>query len=975
MKDQLIQLSKLLKGELYFDDTMRILFSTDASVYRKWPLAVAFPKTKDDLKQLIRFAEENNTSLIPRAAGTSLAGQCVGDGIVVDVSKHFGQIVEFNEQEKWVIVQPGVVRDDLNLFLKPYGLFFAPNTSTSNRCMIGGMVGNNSCGTTSIKYGTTRDHVLALNTLLSDGSEALFESVNSEGFQQKIKENTLEGRLYQQINTILNTEKYQNCIKSEFPKAAVSRRNDGYAIDALLEDHEQLSSAKGIFNFCKLLTGSEGTLAFTTEIKLNLSDLPPSHTALVCSHFSSLESCLKGVVTAMQFQPEKLEMMDDIIIDCTKGNDLYTSYRFFIEGNPKGILVTEFSGNSDEEVAEKCQQLIEAFQINNEGEYCGYAHPIVQGADMKKVWGLRKAGLGLLANIPGDPKAVAVIEDTAVAYTDLPAYIADFNTILKENKLSAVHYGHAGAGELHLRPILDLKKQSDRELFRTIGTETAKLVKKYQGSNSGEHGDGIVRGEFVPLIVGEENYQLFRSIKKAWDPKGIFNPNKIVDTPPMDKDLRYEADQETRTFDTVFDFSDTEGILRMAEKCNGTGECRKTHLSGGTMCPSYMATRNEKDTTRARANILREFLTRSNKENPFAHPEVKEVMDLCLSCKGCTSECPSNVDMATLKAEFQYQYFKENGIPLRNRIFANINKLNEIGSFVRPLANFGLGNPLASSVLKKVLGVAPQRSLPLIQKKSLKKWFKKNRNRLENGLKTKKGEVYFFADEFTNLLDSPIGIRGIELLYRLGYSVKMPEHPESGRAHFSKGLLKEAKHLAWLNFEIFKHIVNEKIPLVGIEPSCILTFRDEYPRLVDEKDREQAKKLGQYAMMIETFLLQEANKGNITPKDFTSETKHIKLHGHCHQKALASVSDTAQLLSIPENYHVEVIPSGCCGMAGSFGYEAEHYEVSMRIGELVLFPAVRKAKQDTLIVAPGTSCRHQIYDGTKRKALHPVEVL
>ncbi|MCL4129362.1 UNVERIFIED_CONTAM: hypothetical protein GTU68_061655 [Idotea baltica] len=837
------------------------------------------------------------------------------------------------------------------------------------------MVGNNSCGITSIKYGTTRDYVLELETVLADGAKSCFKSLNKEEFERKQQGNSLESEVYQQIHRVLNNVDNQRFIKKEFPKPDVSRRNDGYALDALLEDFEKFDNPNETFNFCKLLTGSEGTLAFTTEIKLKVVPLPPPNKALVCSHFSTLQSCMKAVVTAMQFQPDKLEMMDDIIIDCTKENELYTSYRFFIEGEPKGVLVAEFTGETEVEVNEKCDALINAFQQNNTGKNCGYAHPIVRGTDMQKVWGLRKAGLGLLANMPGDAKAVAVIEDTAVAYQDLPDYINDFNVILKENNLSAVHYGHAGAGELHLRPILDLKTKKDRVLFRTIGTETANLVKQYKGSNSGEHGDGIVRGEFVKTIVGEHNYELFREIKQTWDAQNIFNPNKIVDTQPMDEGLRYEENQATRTFETVFDFSDTEGILRMTEKCNGTGECRKTHLSGGTMCPSYMATRNEKDTTRARANILREFLTRSDNKNPFAHPEIKEVMDLCLSCKGCSSECPSNVDMATLKTEFQHQYFKTNGVPWRNKVFANINKLNELGSLVQPLANFGLGNPFTSSILKKILNVAPQRSLPLIQKQSLKKWFKQNKNRLENSLKTTKGEVYFFADEFTNLLDTDIGIKGVELLFRLGYKVKMVNHAESGRAHFSKGLLDEAKALALQNFNIFKNIISDETPLIGIEPSCILSFRDEYPRLVADADRTPAKALGQNAMMIETFLVKEAEKGNITSDDFTTETKHIKLHGHCHQKALASVGDTAQLLSLPKNYHVEIIPSGCCGMAGSFGYEAEHYEVSMQVGELVLFPAVRKARASEIIVAPGTSCRHQIYDGTKRKALHPIEVL
>jgi Fe-S oxidoreductase len=596
----------------------------------------------------------------------------------------------------------------------------------------------------------------------------------------------------------------------------------------------------------------------------------------------------------------------------------------------------------------------------------------VEGKDIKKVWDLRSAGLGLLANIPGDKKAVAVIEDTAVRLDELPSYIEEFSAIMDGYNQKPVYYAHAGAGELHLRPILDLKIKEDRIKFRSIATDSAKLVKKYGGSLSGEHGDGRVRAEFIPLMVGDKNYELFRKIKGTFDPQNIFNPGKIVDAPPMDVDLRYEENQFTNQFNTIMDFSDTDGILRAAEKCNGSGDCRKLPGSGGSMCPSYMATRDEKDTTRARANVLREFLTHSDQPNKFNHQEIYEVMDLCLSCKGCLSECPSQVDMASLKAEFLYQYYKSNGIPLRARAIANITKLNELGMKFRSITNFTLSNKFTASIMKKQLGIAPERSFPKLYSITFEKWLSKNGSEYSRG---KNGSVFIFADEFTNYNDTEIGITAVKLLHRLGYGVKFVKHYESGRPYISKGLLDEAKDFANKNVSIFGKIISETEPLIGLEPSGILSFRDEYPRLVDAKLKSTAQQLAPNCWMIDEFISREMQKGNITAAQFHSETKKIKLHGHCHQKALSKVDDTAWILSLPENYNVEVIPSGCCGMAGSFGYEAEHYEVSMKVGEMVLFPAVRNASSDTIIAAPGTSCRHQILDGTKRKSYHPVEIL
>ena len=966
-KHTLKNLASDLKGELHDDAMMRTIYATDASVYKEMPLAVCYPKGKEDIQRLITFANEHKTALIPRAAGTSLAGQCVGNGIVVDISKHFDRILELNVEEGWVCVEPGVVRDELNRYLAPHGLHFGPNTSTANRAMIGGMVGNNSCGSYSIVYGTTRDHVIELSTILSDGSEAVFTSIKNESFEQKANQKNLEGTIYKFLSDQLSIKETQEEITREFPKKGIHRRNTGYAVDELI-NMKPFNKNGQPFNLCSLLTGSEGTLAFTTSIKIHLDPLPPKEKILVCPHFTNVQDCLKAVLIAMKHQPQACEMMDKIVMDCTKEHREYEKYRFFLEGDPAAILIIEFVADTIEEATLGAHKMIDDLKKEN----LGYAYTTVLGKNISKVWSLRSAGLGLLANIPGDKKAVAVIEDTAVRLDELPDYIEEFTAMMEDYGQRSVYYAHAGAGELHLRPILNLKEKKDRKLFRDIGIDTAKLVKKYGGSLSGEHGDGRVRAEFIPHMVGEKNYTLFQKIKQVFDPHTIFNPGKIVDAPPMDESFRYEEDQETPAIDTMLDFSNTEGILRAAEKCNGSGDCRKLPGSGGSMCPSYMATRDEKDTTRARANVLREFLSNSKKANKFDHKEIYDIMDLCLSCKGCLSECPSNVDMAGLKAEFLHQYYKANGIPLRARAIANITKLNSLGMKFRPMANFTLTNDFTSSILKKQLGIAPQRSLPKLYKTTLVRWFRRNGHKYSKG---KRGSVYFFIDEFTNYNDTEIGIKGVKLLHRLGYGVKMVKHYESGRPYISKGLLDEAKRLANKNVNVFKDRIDSKSPLLGIEPSGILTFRDEYPRLVNDNLKESAKRIASNCLMIDEFLANEMNKGNITPNDFHEAEVNIKLHGHCHQKALSKVDPTAWILALPKNYNVEVIPSGCCGMAGSFGYEEEHYEVSMKVGEMVLFPAVRNTSKETIITAPGTSCRHQIWDGTKRKSYHPVEIL
>lgn len=957
-----------LEGDFFTDKKMQVLYATDASVYKEYPLAIAYPKSNDDIQKLIQFAQQHKTSIIPRAAGTSLGGQVVGSGIVVDISKYLNNIIEINTNENWAIVQPGVIRDELNHHLKKIGLYFGPETSTANRATIGGMVGNNSCGTNSIVYGSTRNHVLELKGFLSNGEFIHIKQLSKNELDEKVQSPNTEGKIYKFITDKLGDSDTKSKILEHFPNSKIHRRNTGYALDVLLEQYP-FSEHGRPFNLAELICGSEGTLVFVTEIKLNLVPVPPSNKVVLAAHFKTLEESLKATVIAMKMAPSACELMDKIILDCTKSSIEYSQYRFFIKGDPVAILCVEFSSDDKEQVLKQAGQL----QIVLERENLGYHFPILENADIQKLWHLRKAGLGLLANIPGDKKAVAVVEDTAVAIEDLPSYISEFEKLMQSYGQQSVYYAHAGAGELHLRPILDLKLKEDRQLFRKIAEDSAKLVKKYNGSLSGEHGDGRVRGEFIPLMIGEENYQLLRQLKYTFDPNNVFNPNKIVDTPPMDTSLRYEENQKTKQFDTIFDFSKDEGILRAAEKCNGSGDCRKLPLSGGTMCPSYMATRNEKDTTRARANILRDFLTNSTKENCFNYQEIYEVMDLCLACKGCTSECPSNVDIPTLRAEFLYQYYKSNGVPLRTKAIANINKLNTFGSNFLNITNTILSNSFFSNKLKKQLKIAKQRSFPLIQKETLYQYYNKIKEKQNVSKRIKK--IYLFIDEFTNYNDTPIGIKAISLLNILGYEIDYLKHKESGRAYLSKGLLDEAKELANYNVSVFKSWINNDTPLIGIEPSGILSFRDEYPRLVDKKLQQDAKRIAENCLTIEEFLYKEIQEGNISSNQFCKEAKKIKLHGHCYQKALSSVNYSAWIMGLPENYTVDVIPSGCCGMAGSFGYEEEHYDISMQIGELVLFPAVRSASDDTIIVASGTSCRHQIKDGTKREAVHPVEVL
>ena len=950
------------------DRLHRLAYATDASAYREVPVGVSYPESVADVQALVAEARRRGTCLIPRAAGTSLAGQVVGKGIVVDI-KRWNKILEIHAEERWARVQPGVVRDELNLALKPYGLLFSPETSTSNRCCIGGMFGNNSCGTHSLVYGATRDHVLACKGVLADGSDFDTARVGDPAYR---KERPLLDSILTQLETWRDDPATRRLVEENFPDKSLRRRSCGYAIDEALES----------MDLCKLLAGSEGTLAFITEITVSLDALPPAEKMVVCAHCNTLEASFHANLVALRHRPAAVELMDGKILELSFQNIELKRNTTFVEGLPAALLIAEFWGGSRDEIDRKAA----AFEQDVMASGLVYACTRVYGDAVGKVWDLRKAGLGVLSGMKGDAKPIGVVEDTAVAPERLPLYMEDFGKMLERLHTSCVYYGHISTGELHLRPILNIKTPEGRKLFRDIAAETAALVRKHKGSLSGEHGDGRLRGEFIPVMYGPEVYAMMREVKRCWDPEGVFNRNKIVDTPPMDEGLRFEVDQRYAVEDArtvynwraVFDECRVEGasgvrsqahaLMCSIEQCNGAGACLKSNRIGGTMCPAYKESGDELRSTRARANILREALTRGD---GFEDPAVAEILDSCLACKGCLSECPSNVDMTRLRSEILQQKYDRQGTPFRSWMVARMPWFESMGALIRPLYNFFASWRPSAALIKRVIRFSADRQIPTLSRCSMRKLVSMERQPAGGR------RLYLFADEFTNHEEAELGLTFVRLLNRLGYRVEIPRHVESGRAAISKGCLRRARQFAVKNVSLLKDLVSTETPFVGIEPSCILSFRDEYPDLVPAEMREDARALGRNCLLFDEFLMREFRAGHIDRDVFREVRADIWLHGHCHQKSLVGIGPTADLLRLIPCATVHVIPSGCCGMAGSFGYEKEHYAASMAIGEMVLFPAVRKAmaRPETIVAAPGTSCRHQILDGTGFRARHPLEIL
>lgn len=954
MLKDLDDLRKRLKGDLRFDSIHKILYSTDASAYRQEPLAVFIPceECEEDLRTLLRWCKDKGTFIIPRAAGTSLAGQVVGNGIVVDVSKNLNRIIEINPEQHWVRVQPGVVLEELNRALKPYGLFFGPETSTANRCCLGGMVGNNSCGLHSLVYGSVREHLLEATVILADGSKAVLKQLSETEFENKLLQDDLEGKIYRHLKEVYSKPEIRKEIADSFPDKEVKRRNNGYALDFLCQND--------VPNLAKLFCGSEGTLAFATELKLNLVPLPPKHKALLCVHFSQLQDSFRGNLVALRHSPMAVELMDDNIIEAAFRNPAQRKNTFFLKGKPKAVLIIEFASDNELSLEQNIEETIADFKADGSA----YDFSIVKGGDITKVWALRKAGLGLLTNVPGSSKPVSVIEDTAVAPEKLPYYLEEFQTILEKYGLKCVYHAHIATGELHLRPVLNLKNEQDVKLFRTISEEIAILVKKYGGSLSGEHGDGRLRGEWIPLMYGEKVYDLMRQMKRIWDENGVFNMGKIIETPPMDNCLRYEGALQ-RQIDTYYSFDKEMGLQSAAEQCNGAADCRKSKESGGLMCPTFKASGEEIDAPRARANIIREVLAFSKEKDPLSSELIKVVLDNCLMCKACKNECPSNVDIAKLKSEVLQHYQDTNGYDISIRLVNALPRLQALASIAPFVYNGVVSWGFSSSLIKKMMGFAQERTLPKIGVCNFEKEMK--RCEKKEFIKT----IYLFIDEFSRYQDYQITKTAIRLFSALGYKVKRAPIKESGRIAFSKGMLKRAKKLAKKNIELLLPLINDSTPLIGLEPSAVLSFRDEYPDLL----RQDLSGLNANVLLFDEFLAREIDCGNIDSSLFSDEKRNVLLHGHCQQKALIGTEFMEKMLTLPRNYSVEIIPSGCCGVAGSYGYEQKHYEMSKKIAHSVLIPAIENADKDTIISAPGTSCREQISHFSSREALHPIEVL
>lgn len=959
------------EGELFFKNNLqtaltRKIYATDASVYEVQPIAVAKPASYKDIKRLIQFAEKHRTSIIPRGAGTSLAGQVVGEGIVMEISSALSKVVQLNKKEKSAWIEPGIIRDDLNKQIEAAGLFFGPETSTANRALLGGMLGNNSCGLHSIVWGSVRDHLIETRAILSDGSEIHTHPLTKEEFYKKTALTNLEGKIYREIHRMLNNPEVQQLIQEKFPNPAIKRRNTGYALDALV-DMQPFNPTGKPFNLSALFAGSEGTLAVVHSMKINLLDQPSKHVALICIHCHTLQESLQANIVALECQPTASELVDNFILSFTENHPNFIDDRTFIEGKPEAILMVEFRAESDELLKSKVGEAIQKLNDAN----LGYAYPTLYNEDISKGWDIRKAGLGLIRNLHGKKQPVNLIEDCAVAPADLPNYVADIQALLAKHEIQAAYYAHASAGELHIEPFIDIHTLEGKKLFRSLLAETVEILKKYRGSLSGEHGDGRLRGEFIPSMMGTEIYHLFKEIKLIFDPHHVLNPGKIVDTPPMDEAFRPKV--TPTNLSTYFHYGNIEGPLALAEKCSGSGDCKKSSLTGGTMCPSFMATQDEKDSTRARANMLRQIIT-SEGDQAYQNPELLSILDLCLSCKGCQTECPSGVDMSKLKAETLQQHYLQKGTPIRTQLIGHFPKLQALASYIAPLYNLLVSFPGTSMIIKTLMGFSWNRSIPEVYFTSLETWFQRYSKRI-NQTDFKQGQVYLFADEFTNYNDVELGKKTILLLNELGYGVEIPTQIISGRSYISKGMLAVAQKLANINVEKLAPLISKEKPLIGIEPSALLSFRDEIPNLVTENLRSKANKLKEHCLLIDEFLAQEIKAKRISKDSFKTVNQKIVLHGHCHQKSMAGLSSTRQVLSFPENYEVELLPTGCCGMAGSFGYEKQHYGLSQQIAKLVLFPRLLATKSSTIIASNGTSCRHQIKDGIDKESLHLSEIM
>ncbi len=943
--DSLIQ---QVRGDVLFDDFSLGMYSTDASIYQIKPIVVVLPRDQEDVKKAVSLAVGHNISILPRGAGTSLAGQAVGSSMILDFSKYMNSILEINREEKWVRVQPGIARDDLNAVLSEYGLQFAPDPATSSRANVGGMVGNNSSGTKSILYGKTVDHLLESEVLLANGTELHFKELTETEYQLKSGQNDYEGTIYKQFHSVIRANDSE--IKKRFPK--VMRRVGGYNLDEFVYTTN--------WNLSKLICGSEGTLAILLSLKLNLVELPKSKSVVVV-HFSAIPEAISAVRKILPYGPSAVEILDDTVIKMSRENLTTRHHCHFIEGQPSAILIVEFYGESPEEVKGKAENMVSHLQKIG----LGYAYPLFpEGNDFNDVWIIRKKGLGLMLGIKGNKKPLPFIEDAGIPAEYLPEYIDQVLKICAKHETKAAMYAHASVGVIHVRPILDLRLAEDIERMKRITEDTFNLVVKYGGSWSGEHGDGLVRSAFNQRFFGEQLYQSFIAIKRLFDPKNLMNPGKIVEAQAMDQNLRYGIECRDMNIQSQYQFREEGGFQAAVHMCTGVGECRK--MIGGTMCPSFKATRDEEHSTRGRANTLRLAMSNQMGLTALSNQRLYEVMELCLSCKACKSECPSNVDMAKMKSEILQIYYDNHGLTFRDKLIRDSVKAAKLISGWRAGAvNAFLKTSLIRILMDRIGKFDKRRTLPTYAKQPFYQWYHSNHHATESGKK-----VVLFADTYLNYHEPQVGIAAYKLLKSCGYEVILANIGCCQRPKISHGFLKEAKKEGTKMLEKLKFFLDQGLKVVVCEPGCASALIDDMPDLI--QDRKLADQLKSGVMMIDAFLTKERAKNQVISQ-ISSYSKEIAIHGHCHQKALFGIQTMKSL--IPESTGVTEIASGCCGMAGSFGYEKEHYDISRRIGEDRLFPYLRKLNREVEVVACGFSCRHQIEHFTGIKAKHFVEVI
>ena len=962
MNDLERELQKIVRGDVRFDAGSKLLYSTDASMYQMEPVGVVIPRDAEDVQAALELAKKHGVALLSRGGGTSLTGQTVNHALVLDFSRYMNNVLEVNAEAKWARVQPGVVQDELNHHVRPMGLLFGPDTSTSNRATVGGMLGNNSGGSHSIAYGLTVDHVLEITVLLSDGSRAVFGEVTPGEFEARTRRPGLEGQIYREVARI--RESYADEIRARYP--VQWRRVAGYNLNELLGVSVKPHSLAGggnaaprPFSMARLITGSEGTFVTILEAKMRLVDRP-KRTALDIIHFHEIQEALECSQSILETGPYAVELTDKMILDLARNNIEHRKRAGFVQGDPAAILMVEYAGEDEAEVRAKVQEL----EARRQRERFGYAaHLAFEPAEQQSIWKLRKAGLGLLFGTHGDAKPLAFVEDTAVEPKHLAKFVARFREIFAQHDVDGAYYGHCSVGCLHIRPAINLKTARGIEQVKAIADEITDLVVEFNGTISSEHGDGRARSPFLERMYGSRIMQAFRELKRAFDPDNRLNPGNIVASPPVTENLRYGATYKTWEPITLLDFGKEGGYAAAVEMCNGVGECRKK--LEGTMCPSYMATKDEEHSTRGRANALRAVLSGKLPPSEFTGERLYQVMDLCLECKGCKAECPANVDMAKMKYEFLHHYYKANGLPLRNKLFGRIARTNALGSKMPGLVNF-LSNLAPSRwVMEKVAGIDRRRPLPALAHETFTDWFAGH----AGPASAPRGEVVLFHDTFVTYNAPHIGQAAVGVLEAAGYRVVLVDRKCCGRPLISKGMLEEAREHSRWNVKQLAPYARLNIPIVGLEPSCLLTLRDETVDLVRTDD---ARAVAKQTFLFEEFLMRERAKGLELP--FTGNGKKALLHGHCHQKAMVGTAPTVAALTWA-GFDVSEVDSGCCGMAGSFGFEREHYDISVSLGNRRLAPAVKAASSDTTVIAPGISCRQQIEHLAGRRAQHPAEAL